>query len=965
MKVHERLHGFTVTACRPVPGEEGLLYEMTYENGASLVYFARPDQNKTFAITFKTIPQDNTGVFHILEHSVLCGSDKYPVKEPFVELLKGSMQTFLNAFTFPDKTMYPVCSRNQKDFLNLIDIYMDAVLHPAILHNPNIFRQEGWHWEPGKRGEAPHISGVVLNEMKGAYSSADEVAQQQMAKLLYPDSCYGYDSGGDPRFIPTLTYEAFVAAHKRFYHPSGARIFLDGEMDIDAVLAVLDRFLRPYKRQVCDVPIPIQPPVKAPVHTVPYEIEEGDDPTSKVRVSYGYIGFSFDQQEQLVALSLINDVLCGSNEAPLKAALLSQGLCEDVSLFQYDGIQQSAEILEVRNTTDENLPRVEETVRRVLNEAAQGNLPRERLLASLNSLEFRLRERETGTQPRGLSYAIASMESWLYGGDPMQNLTYDKTLASLREKIGTDYFSDLIRRVFTESEHCATLILRPCATLGKEREAQERRSAQEWWSRATDAQKEQMEREAAQLKDWQQTEDSPAALATLARLSLTDIAPEPEPLHLSETKTLGVKTLLHEVHTNGIIYADVYFNMADLNAQEMAQAGLLCALLSRLDTQEHSALALQTELNTHIGALCFSPDILQVKGNRTAARANLRMSLSVLESESEPALRLCREILLTTRYTDGGRIRNILRQLKMAQEQSFPAAGHSAAMNRAEAALSTEGALQEYTGGLEFYRAVKEWERNFPAIRETLCAQLEQLAKRLFVRERMLLCLTGKPQRTFARALCRLVPDGAMRVPTLSRLPALPLRREGIRVPAQIAFAVQAGSLAQDYGGVALVAKTIISLEYLWNRVRVQGGAYGAGLVVHANRMAYFYSYRDPGAVRSLACYGEAAAFLRDLCARKDADIEKFIIGAISASDPVLSPRMRGVVAVTRYLRGQTYADRCRIRREMLGANRTELTRLADAIEKVVSSGKICVVGGATQLRECKDKGYIDEIISL
>ena len=477
LKLNKQYYGFILEEIEEISDIHSTAYLFSHkQSGARLLYLQNSDNNKVFNVAFKTPPSDDCGTPHILEHSVLCGSRKYEAKDPFNELAKGSLNTFLNAMTYADKTMYPVASCNEKDFHNLMDIYMDAVLHPAILSRPEIFLQEGFHLTAEADGSHA-ASGVVYNEMKGAYSSPEDVMGEYMNKLLYPDTCYGCDSGGEPGAILSLTYEQFLQAHATFYHPSQALFFLDGDMDIAAALKHLDSFLSPYERSERPVPdILDQPPRGHREATHYYEItpeQEREEGAAKARLALGYLSFPFDAKEKLFALSILSDVLCGSNEAPLKKALLDGGLCEDVSLFSYDGIKHASVILEVRGAKEENIEKIKETVRAVFEKAAEA-LDEERLAAALNQIEFRHREKDFGSYPRGLIYAMSALESWLYGGDPAQNLTLNDTLAALRAALGTDYYTSLVREVFLDNPHTAALHLLPDGGLAEKRAAEEK-----------------------------------------------------------------------------------------------------------------------------------------------------------------------------------------------------------------------------------------------------------------------------------------------------------------------------------------------------------------------------------------------------------------------------------------------------------------------------------------------------------
>ena len=843
MQIHDKLHGFTVTDSRPLPELHATLWEMTYDkNGARLMWLQREDLNKTFAITFKTIPTDDTGVFHILEHSVLCGSDKFPVKEPFVELLKGSLHTFLNALTFPDKTMYPVSSRNDRDFLNLMDVYMDAVLHPAIYHKPEIFRQEGWHYALSQ-GE-PAYNGVVFNEMKGAYSDVETVMYQELTKRLFPDNCYGFSSGGDPEHIPELTYEQFIRSHQTYYHPSNAYIFLDGAVDLDAALSLLDGYLGIYDRLEVDSTIPMQPPVPYSEHTCAYEVAPDDDGEGRVQLAWGYVYATYAERERAVAMQLLIDVLCGSNEAPLKKAILSNGLAEDVYFQSDDGTQQQLLLLEVRNLAADKVEEVRRTVQETLADLAKNGLDREQLTASLNSLEFKVRARDYGSYPRGVIFAMTAMESWLYGGDPAQNLCCDEVFASLRGKLDTDYYERLLEETLLHNPHCASLCMTPCATLGDEKRAREAarlaQAADSW----TPQQRELFVAQEQELHRAQETPDTPEQLATLPRLTLSDITGLPEKPPLTVQQLSGCEVLLHETDTDGIVYADLYFSAAGLTPEELSCASFLCEVLGSAATAHHSRMALQNAIRMHLGGFDVAPAAFTHRGQADSATPYLVVSVSLLESKKAEAISLIAEILGSSKLDDKELLLQLLRQEKLAAEESLTVAGHRYALGRIAAARTAEGAIQEYFDGFESCLWVRRTESAFAEKADALCAQLSELSQRLFTRERLTISVTGAVDETFCRALSGTVAVSGRAVPPADIKP-MEIQAEGIRIPSGVSYAVAGSHLARfdtPYTGTLRVAAGLLSLDYLWNSVRVQGGAYGTGFISRPNGLVAMYS---------------------------------------------------------------------------------------------------------------------------
>ena len=956
MKQNDKLHGFTVTRISKV-GKIGTLYEMVYEkNGARLSYFERDDHNKTFSIAFKTIPEDDTGVFHIIEHSVLCGSEKFPVKEPFVELLKSSLNTFLNAMTFDDKTMYPVASKNEKDFLNLVEVYLDAVFAPKILTKPEIFYQEGWHYELTDKDAEPTYKGVVFNEMKGAYSAADQLVYRYMPKLLAPNTCYSNNSGGDPEAIPNLTYEQFIASYKRYYHPSNSYIFLDGIMDLSKVLPLIDSYLSRFERAEVDATIPMQPVIPRVEKTFEYEVGAGEDESGKARLALGKVVARFDEPEKCAAYAVISDILAGSNEAPLKKALLGAGLCEDVSMSLYDGIQQNAIVIEAKNAKVENLSKIEEIITESLKAASEG-FDKERLHASVKFAEFKAREADFGSAPAGLIYAMGTLETQLYGGDPTATLDKAAVYASLYEKIDTGYFEDLVRELLSE-ENSAKLTLLPSKTLADERLAAEKArlaAARASWS---EAELEEVLSLNESLLAWQKSEDSEEALKTLPTLTLDDISRTPEDFTVEEGEILGERTLLYRASTNGIVYADLFFPLTDLSEEEISRASFLSTILGNLPTEKYGTIELQDEVKKNLGALKTAITTYTGKGGDVTPY--MVLSASALEADADKLVELCREVILATDFSDKKLLRDILKQSKLATEMSFVEEGHSVAITRASAAFSAQARIDDLVDGVGFLSAIRALDESFDSI--DLGARLASLARRIFTRDGATVALIGEENPALAEKLMKMLPVSNKKPKTTAIMP-LGARREAIIIPAQVAYAsicANLNKLGFELTGSQNVARNIVSYSYLWNVVRVQGGAYGAGMIVRQNGDVGYYSFRDPTPARTLEAYRSAGKFLSEFAQSTD-DFTKFVIGAVGDAEPLRTPRTAGTLAFSLYFGGVTHADTCRRRAQLVETGREDLLTVAKLLDAVAEGGSVVVVGGKDKINEAD----FDEVISI
>lgn len=947
MQIGTAIQNFRINNVRRLEELNCNLWEMEHEKtGAQLVWLDRADENKTFAIAFKTIPEDSTGVFHILEHSVLCGSDKYPVKEPFVELLKSSVNTFLNAMTYPDKTVYPISSRNDKDFLNLLDVYMDAVLHPAIYHKPEIFRQEGWRYELHD-GQEPVYQGVVFNEMKGAYASSDAVLEHAMNRLLFPDNCYGVESGGHPEHIPNLTYGQFIANHQKFYHPSNARIILSGAVALEDALAHIDAYLKDYDRQEADFPIPMQAAVPYREERILYEIGAEESCDARTIVSCGCMLGRFDEQEKLYAAAVLKDYLAGDNDAPLKQAILEAGLGQDVKVNLHDGIQQNWISWEVWNTEEDKVDTIKAAVNAVLTDLAEKGLDKGRLEACFNRFAFQLRDKDGGWASRSLSEALTMLDSWLYDGDPAQYLLAEDTLNALEAKLDSGYFPNLIRALFLENSHKAMSILVPSQTLGEEKQAKEAVRVAAECAAWTAADRARIEEEGKTLALWQQTPDTPEALASIPMLTLSDIDSTPEKLPVTVSEKSGVTVLTHDIR-NGLTYLNLHFDVSDLNAEELPVASLLARLLGKLPTAGHSSAELQMLTKQKIGKLCFAPTVYS--GETTSVRLGAEMVCLANQGETAAAL-LC-EILTGTLFDEKALLKNLLNQTMMQLQMEFVGAGHQYAMTRACSMLTGAGAAREALAGSSFIQWVKAQCAADDAQLDALAGQLKAVAKKAFCAKRMTVSVSCNAENLVAPVLeafpAGTAVGGAAFAPNTANQIGLP-------IPAPIGFASKASNVRNHGGsfhGSGYVLANVLNFSYLWNEIRVQGGAYGCGFAGRDDGDLFFYTYRDPQPGRSLGVFDKAADFVRAFCAQ-NTDLTPMILGALASADPLLNTQQKIMVAEGRYFKGTSYEDVCRVRQELISTTNEDLLALVKALEDVAKDNAVCVVAGQPLLEGC------------
>ena len=938
-------HHFTLKQIRPIPGSSAELVEMVYDKtGTELCWVKNGESNKLFSIAFKTIPEDDTGVFHILEHSVLCGSDKYPVKEPFVELLKSSMNTFLNAMTFSDKTMYPVSSRNEQDFLNLTSVYLDAVFAPTILHEPNIYRQEGWHYELAEDNLT--YNGVVFNEMKGAMSSVDQIAYRTLMNLLFPDNCYQYNSGGDPAAIPNLTYQQFLDSYKRNYHPTNARIFLDGDIPVERTLALLDSYLSRYEMGEKQHLV-IQTP-KSLEKTVTYEAV--NDGTPKAQLVLGKILGTFEDKTIQLARQVLCDVLSGSNDAPLKRAILETGLCQDVSFNLDDGILQPFMMLRLHNMEDENAAKLEETIRSCARELVTNGIPKDRLTASINHLAFQVQQMR---EPQALTRCINSLGSWLYEGDPMMYLHFGDSIDAMREMVEKGQFEALLEEMLLDETGLCKLHILPSDTHGaKLREAENARLINEK-AAMNDAQLQEIAEIFSAFTQWQQTPDSAENLAKLPKLSLSEISPEPVLCETEEDAVNGITLLRHKVAANGIIHLNAYFRLTDCSLEQLTKLSLLGKLLGNLPTASHSAAELQNQIKTWLGELNFSIEVFAKAENRRECTPVLAVRCSVLQENIGKAEELIHEILTTTDFRQDARIREILLQAEMEAQQRGMMAGHMLAFKSVGAHFSAASAVQEATSGISYIQFLHKLSREFEAEVPTFTQLLEDTLAAAVCQKRLTLSLTEDGHSDLAGFVARF-PEGSAVDCAVAYETELP-KALGIRIPAQVSFAsvgFHLDEVGMAYDGTARLLSNILSLAHLWNEVRVQGGAYGAGMRIGGSGGLFTYSYRDPNPSRSLEVYRNMGSFVKAF-AESGEDITGFIISTIAETEPLVGPAQQGVLADNNWFNGFGYEKALAERRALLNATGSDLAKWSVPLDALREQAAVCVVGYADALEGC------------
>lgn len=941
------------------------------KSGARIALLSNDDENKVFYIGFRTPPEDSTGVAHILEHSVLEGSRDFPVKDPFIELAKGSLNTFLNAMTYPDKTVYPVASCNDKDFQNLMHVYLDAVFYPNIYKEPKIFEQEGWHYEMESPEDELSINGVVYNEMKGAFSSPDDVLEREITNILFPDTPYSNESGGDPEAIPDLTYEQFLDFHRKYYHPSNSYIYLYGNMDMAEKLEYLDEaYLSNFDRITVDSEIGVQAPFEACAEAGKfYPITESEPEEDNTYLTYNIVvGDSLDR-ERYIAFQILDYALCSAPGAPLKQALLDKGIGKDIYSYYESGIRQSYFTIVAKNANLDRKAEFVECIEENLRSLSQKGIDKKALRAGLNFYEFRYREADFGSYPAGLMYGLQVLDSWLYDdAKPFIHIEAGETYKKLREKAETSYFEDLIRECMLENTHKGILTLAPRKGLAEERDRILTEKLAALKESFGSEQIQEVVEETHALLEYQETPDSKEALATIPLLKREDIRKEAEPLVNEIRKTGDTTVMYHEIFTNHISYFRFLFDVKQVPEELFPYIGILKSVLGYVDTENFTYGELFHEINMETGGITSVTNFFTNARNLSDCLVTFEMKAKTLEDNLPRTVQLVQEIMLKSKFDDGKRLYEILAELKSRLQSNLISSGHSVAASRAMSYFSRPAAIQEQVNGMPFYRLVADLEKNFDSRREDLQHKLEALVRCIFRPENLMLDYVGTEDHyeEFI-ALAGQVKEALYKEPVETKPFVIePVKRnEGFLSASQVQYVCRAGNFINKglaYTGALKVLKVMMSYEYLWQEIRVKGGAYGCMCAFGKSGDSYFVSYRDPNLKSTVEAYEKAADFIEAF----DGDertMTQYIIGAVSELDTPLNPAAKGLRGMSSYLTNQTYEDYQRERDELLGADVNTIRSLAAVIRAFMEDDCLCVVGNDNRLKE--DKEMFDVLENL
>ncbi|MCR4956508.1 MAG: insulinase family protein [Lachnospiraceae bacterium] len=957
IKIGENIHGFTLKNSVEVPEVNGTFYEMVHDKtGAKLGWLKTEDENKTFAITFKTVPNDDTGVFHILEHSVLQGSENYPVKSPMVELMKGSLSTFVNAITFSDKTIYPISSRNQKELENLTKVYLDAVFHPLIYRNKKIFLQEGWHYESNGQGEELFYNGVVLNEMRGATASAESLLYDNVQKELFPDNCYRFNSGGKPKAIPSLTYESFLLAHEKYYHPSNSLILLDGDMEIERLLPIIDKTIFEFEKAEVEYHIALQKPVISRNVSYDYAVE-------KKGKNQGYLGLAYvvgkySDTKKAMAARLIAEYLTGSNDAPLSKTVISQKLGFNVSGFLVDGMLQNYLYFVVSNMEVSKRKELEQIIKETFNSISREGLSKEKLEAILCRHEFSYKEGNHGFYPAGVEHAIKITESWLYDGEPTGMFATDEWFATCRKEIKEGKFDLYFKEFLLYNKHCTSVMMNPSTTYLEEEREEEKRALKSVEEVCTLEERKNLWEEQCELKKWQETPNNEENIKKLPRLHLSDIEKEPFKV---KSKRLVDGTMWHTVDTHGIQYVRCYFDLRRFEPRDISLGGFMAGLLGNLALNNMCKEDLEVKKNKYFGSMfAYIQTVTKVVNNEPGVY--FTVDTSYLKNNEEEAISLLLNILKETDFKDKKVIREYLNQEYENLRQSMITDGQSMALLAAKSSISRESYYANLVSGPLYVQYITELKENYDSFAEELGKKMSQLLEEILKFTELQVGVTSFDESVELRAYLRAKLRNIGPIKTKdSEGKNLPIyfrpKGEKISIPAPISFAAMASNL--NLAGIKntgswLVFSKIASMDYLWNQIRVLGGAYGAGMQIDNTGMVYAYSYRDPNPRGSIKAFRLVADYMKQ-AVEKDINLEPFIIGTIASTEPLISPSNKGKTADLWELSGITRRARRKRRREILETTTKDLVKLAEEYEKLISCMEFAVVGNLEALKELEN----------
>ena len=968
----EHLEAYEVVKKQKIKELESDAYILRHKKtGARIALLQNQDVNKVFYIGFRTPPAESTGVMHILEHSVLCGSKNYPVKDPFIELAKGSLNTFLNAMTYPDKTVYPVASCNEKDFQNLMHVYLDAVFYPNIYLNDLTFKQEGWHYEIEDAKQPLIINGVVYNEMKGAFSSPDDVLEREIFNSLFPDTTYSEESGGDPDEIPNLTYDHFLKVHQSYYHPSNAYIYLYGDMDMEEKLRFIDEeYLSAFSYLEIDSKIQEQSAFSKPIEKTSYFSVTDSEPLSdNTYLSYNCVTGNNLSRKEYIAYQVIDYALCSAPGAVLKQALLDKGIGKDVYSYYDNGVRQPYFSIVAKNTEEDKKQQFIACIEETLSKMCKTGLDKETLRAGLNYYEFKYREADFGSYPPGLMYGLQMFDSWLYDDQaPFIHIEADETFSELKNEIETGYYENLILNGILDNTHKSIVIVKPQLNLTEKKEDLLTQKLKTYKESLGDEKIQDLIRQTLELREHQEKPDDPKALACIPVLNREDIEKKTQPLFNEERRIAQKTSLYHNIHTNGINYLRCIFTIEHVDEKVLPYIGILKNVLGYVDTKSYSYPQLFNRMNIETGGIAPAVNVYVNGKNLNEYRLTFEWKAKTLRGKIPQAFSLIQEIVQTSRLDQKKRLYEIIAELKSRMQSNMISAGHQLAAGRAASYFSGPAAVTDLMNGIPCYRIVEKAEGNFDKQYQKLSDVLKSLCDSIFTGDNLMFDFTGdeneyKIFEKEAESFLGGLPSGIKEKKPIEITPMK--KNEGFLSASQVQYVCRAGNFIREglpYTGALRVLKVIMGYDYLWNQVRVKGGAYGCMCSFSKNGDSYFVSYRDPNLKKTIQAYEEAASYIEKF-QQDERSMTQYVIGAVSELDTPMNAAAKALRSLSAYMTNQTEEDFQKERDELLTANQNQIRKLSAYIRAFISQEYLCVVGNEEKIKQ--EKELFDSISSL
>ena len=955
MELNQRYNGFVVTHLEKIPEVKGTVYQIKHEKtDATIVYVENPNEEKVFSIGFRTPSKDDSGIFHILEHAVLNGSRKYPLKDPFVELLKGSLQTFLNAMTFSEKTIYPVASMNEVDFSNLMDVYLDAVFFPNVLNNKQIFQQEGWNLKYNESENRYGFEGIVFNEMKGAQSSSQRRFIQGLEAALYPNTPYATNSGGTPLSILDLTWEQLVEAHQTYYHPSNSFIYLYGEMNIEEQLDHLAEYLNEFNYQdISNKLIDLKGDSSLSETVIEFPIAEDEGKKKQAYLGYG-TKFSIENKyELLLAFEILDEILLRGNDAPLKKRLLQEGIGKNVfGWFDTSSTMPSFNI-GVSQTDEAQKDRFISEISSVLERLVNDGINEATVQAAIASVEFQLREGDFGSFPEGLYYGINATEAWVASRPVFPAFKYEESFSMIKEQLNEKYFENLIEKYLLNNENKTIAVGIPSTEIEKEEYKEEQNKLEQFKATLTEDDIVELIRENEKLVAFQTTIDSEENKRTLPNLKLADISQEPIELPLEKEIENEIEFLYHELETNKLAYYNLYFNVSAISDSELPYYRLFTTLLKELGTSKYTSEQLSQEIAIKVGQISISNQVYAPDIDKAVHK--IKVGVRTKESSIKESVSLVNHIMTETIFDDKNKIKETLGRLSSSVKQFLENSGHVAGMMRVNSHSSISGHITEQLEGIGFYRFLTNLEENFDGQYENIVEQMENIAHKIFSRKELTVSFTGEKAlfNSFKKEILTIDYPISESVKGINEYKP-EISKEAFTNSNSVVYVSKGSNLklvGEEVSGYLSVTNSILNLEYLWEKLRVVGGAYGGGMSLSSSGNIVFYSYRDPNISTTLNTYDKVSDFIQNL-ELSDLALERFIIGTIAKMDRPMNARMKGNASDANHFQLISEAKRKQRRKEILTTTLNDIKTTSEIFNKLRSLESTCVIGNGRIIEE-------------